>query len=102
MTLLRSVAGHIPVPILRGREANEEIRELNIYSLIEVIVGYRCKWTRHWLRTNNTHIPNVVYQYIPTGRGNVGRLRKNGETNTHDGGTSLDDLHSVAAVDGDV
>lgn len=42
----------------------------------EFIVEYRCKVTKYLLSINDTRILNLVYEYISTGRGNVGRPRR--------------------------
>ena len=55
---LRSVAGQV----LHEHTANEEIRELNAYSLNGVIVDYRRQQTQHLLRINYIFIRNLVYE----------------------------------------
>ena len=41
---------------------------------------------------NDTRISNLLYEYTPTDRRNVGRPRKNAQPNTHEGETSLECL----------
>ena len=47
-------------------------------------------------KMSNTHIPKLVYEYSPTSRINIGDQGKDGETNTYEDRTSLDDLNPVA------
>ena len=59
MNVFRSLAGYT----LYEQKTNEVIREeLNIYNWNEIIGNYKCKWTHHLLRMNNTHILKVVYE----------------------------------------
>jgi hypothetical protein len=45
---------------------------------------------------NDKRISNLVYECTPTDRRNVGRRRKNVQSNTHEGGTSLSVSYPVA------
>lgn len=58
---------------LRERTVNEGIRYPNgiVCILNGVVAERRCKWARHLLRMNETHISKLVYEYIPVGRRNA-------------------------------
>ena len=60
---------------LHEYKTNEEIREMNVYNLNEIIVYYRCKWTQHLCRMNDTRFAKFVCKYIPIGRRNLCRPR---------------------------
>jgi hypothetical protein len=54
----RSFAGYA----LYARKIYAQMREkLNIYSLIEVVMEYMCKWTQHILRMYDTFLSKFVY-----------------------------------------
>jgi hypothetical protein len=66
---LRSVLGYI----LHDHKTNEETRELNMCTLYGVIVKQRCRYAQHLLRMNDTSIPKLMYENIPTDRRNIGQ-----------------------------
>lgn len=47
-----------------------------MYNLNVIIVDYRCKQTQNLLRINYKRMPELVYEYLPTGRRNADRPKK--------------------------
>jgi hypothetical protein len=56
-------------------------KTLNMYSLYDILVEYKRKWTQHLLRMKNTRIPKLVYEYTAAGRKNTGRPKDGGTNN---------------------
>ncbi|KAJ8866302.1 hypothetical protein PR048_032145 [Dryococelus australis] len=58
---------------LKDRRRNQEIRQLNIFSLNDRISQNRVNWRRHVLRMDNDTFPKLALEYHPTGRRAIGR-----------------------------
>ncbi|KAK7861914.1 hypothetical protein R5R35_009378 [Gryllus longicercus] len=73
MRFLRKVKGCIKQDQIR----NEDIRkELDIYNINERILENRKEWRRHIERMEEDSIPQLVLNYQPKGRRDIGRPRK--------------------------
>ena len=70
MKFLRSVAGFT----LLDQQKSEDIRrQLNIFKLDERMKQQKQDWHNHIKRMNEHRLPNLLLNYKPIGRRNVGR-----------------------------
>jgi hypothetical protein len=74
------------------------VNTISIHELLEqlvFVIRQKVGIIRRPAVRDNDHIPKLVCEYTPNGRMCVGQ-RKDGETNIHEDGTSLEGIYPVA------
>ena len=74
---------------MHGETVKFKRKTIRTYSLNKITVNYKSQSTQCLLSLRNKRISKLLHEYTPTGRRNIGRIRKRWTNHTYQDETGL-------------